>query len=109
MDCRYIGGGEYVYDRPVDIAPQTGRIEWVAAFLCGEIETQGTPSPSFWLRKAGEEEYTRQAWKLSKELDPENYYEVPVGEYEAMLKIDTAGSNSPLKPFTLYFHGRGIH
>lgn len=106
-DCRYIGGGEYIYDRPVDIAPQTEHVEWVAAFLCGEIETQGTPSPSFWLRKAGEEEYTRQAWKLSKELDPENYYEVPIGEYEAMLKIDTTGSNSPLKPFTLYFHGRG--
>ena len=33
-DCRYIGGGAYVCDRPIDVGPQSGHPEWVAVFLC---------------------------------------------------------------------------
>lgn len=101
--CKYIGGGQYVYEEVV-IFPN----DVVSAKILGSgLGFAGTFMPEFGMRKSGEEAYSTTTFLPTEDAADATEIPLPDGEFECYVKLDNT-MIQVFKPFQVFFKCRRL-
>lgn len=101
-DCRYIGNGQYVYDREIPFDYGTA-----SAAVIGVPDPAGafTAIPTFGIKSETDADYAVHAFAVTDNAQDATYFDIPVGGFDCYVKLKCAYDNAA-KPFQIFFKCR---